>query len=188
MADFEVPPLEQSPWPTPSRAIYGFVLYVATYVLFGFYLLWALLPDSWLHAIGLTYLPARHWVITFPYLIALGFFLLVVVYYLRSAYLMPSFDETFEDGEMSDFKDLDMPAKETSCIRRSYIKVNKWNILCKIIKTLICLPKRRRADPSNEWMKYPLYELKTVICLPKRRRAYVDRTFKWMNEISFVRL
>ena len=35
MADFNVPPLEHTPWPTPSRAIYGFVLYVSTYVMLG---------------------------------------------------------------------------------------------------------------------------------------------------------
>nr|XP_047138747.1 uncharacterized protein LOC105843841 isoform X2 [Hydra vulgaris] len=34
MNDFDVPVLQHAPWPTPSRAIYGFVLYVLTYVIF----------------------------------------------------------------------------------------------------------------------------------------------------------
>jgi len=82
------PKLENTPCPTPSRAIYGFVLYVVSYVLYGksvllnccknsfgalknilfvykiffflgAYILWALLPDSWLADVGITYIPAR---------------------------------------------------------------------------------------------------------------------------------
>ncbi|XP_028394186.1 phosphatidylinositol N-acetylglucosaminyltransferase subunit P-like [Dendronephthya gigantea] len=57
---------EHSPSPTPERAIYGFVLYVATYMLFGLYISWAYLPESWLTMLGITYLPQRFWVFAGP--------------------------------------------------------------------------------------------------------------------------
>ena len=100
MADFEVPALEHSPWPTPSRAIYGFVLYVSTYVILAVYLLWGILPDAWLHSIGVTYLPARHWVITFPFLLVGMLGLTYMAYIVR---LVLNFravtDEDIEDSE-----------------------------------------------------------------------------------------
>ncbi|XP_046850614.1 phosphatidylinositol N-acetylglucosaminyltransferase subunit P-like isoform X2 [Xenia sp. Carnegie-2017] len=50
---------EHSPSPTPERAIYGFFLYITTYLVFGLYIMWAFLPDSILNYIGITYLPQR---------------------------------------------------------------------------------------------------------------------------------
>ncbi|XP_057303631.1 phosphatidylinositol N-acetylglucosaminyltransferase subunit P-like [Hydractinia symbiolongicarpus] len=113
MGDFEVPPLEHTPWPTPSRAIYGFVLYVSTYVIFGMYMLWALLPDSCLHALGLTYIPARHWVITFPFLVCFGVAFTVCVYVIRNWLDTPDVEDldTFTDEfqRVLPEEDLDLP-------------------------------------------------------------------------------
>ncbi|XP_046850613.1 phosphatidylinositol N-acetylglucosaminyltransferase subunit P-like isoform X1 [Xenia sp. Carnegie-2017] len=57
---------EHSPSPTPERAIYGFFLYITTYLVFGLYIMWAFLPDSILNYIGITYLPQRFWVFAGP--------------------------------------------------------------------------------------------------------------------------
>jgi hypothetical protein len=43
-----------------TKEVYGFVAWIATFFLFGAYLLWAYLPESWLHAIGVTYYPDKY--------------------------------------------------------------------------------------------------------------------------------
>ncbi|XP_012555156.2 phosphatidylinositol N-acetylglucosaminyltransferase subunit P isoform X1 [Hydra vulgaris] len=98
MNDFDVPVLQHAPWPTPSRAIYGFVLYVLTYVIFGFYIIWALLPDSCLNYIGLTYLPSRHWVITFPFLCCTLVAIVYVGYNVNYWSNLPKFDDELEEN------------------------------------------------------------------------------------------
>ena len=47
-----MPPPEHSPAPTPDRAVYGFVLYLASYSFLALYLAWALLPDNLLTQLG----------------------------------------------------------------------------------------------------------------------------------------
>ncbi|CAB3976545.1 Phosphatidylinositol N-acetylglucosaminyltransferase subunit P [Paramuricea clavata] len=71
---------EHSPSPTPERAIYGFVLYVATYLLFGLYILWAYLPESWLTKLGITYLPQRFWVFAGPMYFCVTFLFVLFCY------------------------------------------------------------------------------------------------------------
>lgn len=57
---------EHTPAPTPSRAVYGFVMYLGFKFLFIMYLLWAYVPHSWFEAIGITYLPKRYWALAIP--------------------------------------------------------------------------------------------------------------------------
>lgn len=48
---------EHTPSPTPSRGVYGFVLYIASICSFALYMIWAFVPDSILHSLGITYYP-----------------------------------------------------------------------------------------------------------------------------------
>lgn len=60
-----VSPLAQYPPlpPTESRGrapeFYGFVAWTSTYLLFVLFLLWALLPDDYILALGITWYPNR---------------------------------------------------------------------------------------------------------------------------------
>ncbi len=40
--------------------MYGFVLWLTTFVTYGLFLLWAFVPDRILHWVGVTYYPAKY--------------------------------------------------------------------------------------------------------------------------------
>ncbi|KAG8249795.1 phosphatidylinositol N-acetylglucosaminyltransferase subunit P [Homalodisca vitripennis] len=57
---------QSTPAPTPSRANYGFALYLGSYTVFGIYVIWAFVPDDLLHSVGLTYWPQKYWALAVP--------------------------------------------------------------------------------------------------------------------------
>lgn len=51
--------------PNPTE-VYGFVGSITTVVAAVIYFLWAYLPDSFLHSIGISYYPSRYWAVALP--------------------------------------------------------------------------------------------------------------------------
>jgi len=73
--------VEHSPAPTPSRAVYGFVLYLACKFSFLLYLVWAYVPPHWLEYVGLNYWPQRYWALAIPVYVFLAFVMLGFCFY-----------------------------------------------------------------------------------------------------------
>jgi phosphatidylinositol glycan class P protein len=82
-----------TPQKKPSRSIYGFVFYLATYAAFATYLVWAIVPDYWLQHIGLTYLPSKYWGIVVPLYIVIVLITVLIVYFFYIMWLTPSFHD-----------------------------------------------------------------------------------------------
>ena len=72
---------EHSPAPTPSRAVYGFVMCLLSYSSLLLYLIWALVPDSALEWAGLDFLPQKYWAVAIPVYLSVLFFSFVFVIY-----------------------------------------------------------------------------------------------------------
>ena len=72
---------QHSPAPTPSRAVYGFVLHLVSIGLLLLYLCWALLPPSLLASIGLHFLPQQYCAVAIPTYLSVLFFTFVLVVY-----------------------------------------------------------------------------------------------------------
>ena len=47
-------------------ALYGFVAWISTHILFAMVLLWAYLPERVLQELGITYYPSKYWAVAVP--------------------------------------------------------------------------------------------------------------------------
>ena len=80
--DAQIVPEQHTPTPTPERAVYGFVLYLLATAAFGLYLIWLILPEEMLHALGVgSFLPQKYWAVAIPIYLSVAFFLFVFIIY-----------------------------------------------------------------------------------------------------------
>lgn len=74
---------EHTPAPSPGRSYYGFVLYLLGWAGIVIYLVWALVPHSYLANLGLTYMPQPYWALALPSVVIM--LLLVFVFFIYPA-------------------------------------------------------------------------------------------------------
>lgn len=96
-----------------NNAIYGFVIYVVCFPLFATYLIWAYIPHEWLHELGLTYLPNRHWAVTIPFAAVFIFLIGNFVYIWNNCLLVQSITSIYQirDVHSSLVSDWDCPTE-----------------------------------------------------------------------------
>ncbi|EXB70707.1 hypothetical protein L484_023893 [Morus notabilis] len=64
-----------------TSEVYGFVGSITTIVATAIFLIWAYVPESWLHSVGIFYYPSRYWALAVPtyamvtVVLALGFYI-----------------------------------------------------------------------------------------------------------------
>lgn len=103
---------EHTPAPTPSRAVYGFVLYFGCYSAFALCFVWAVIPDSLLHSLGLTYLPQKYWAVAIPIHVGLAVALFgAIIYPAINLTMTPSLDDpcTLTDPQALSLQDEMVP-------------------------------------------------------------------------------
>lgn len=83
-----------TPAPTPSRAVYGFVMFLSLQLLFAIYLIWSLVPKQYFELVGFNFLPQRHWAVSVPIFILTATFIFGFVIYPSLGLLMtPHYDD-----------------------------------------------------------------------------------------------
>lgn len=65
--------------PKPSE-VYGFVGSISTIVASVIFFIWAYVPQSWLHSIGITYYPSRYWALAVPTYVMVSIVLMLGFY------------------------------------------------------------------------------------------------------------
>lgn len=102
--EFRIPTPASNPGPSAERAVYGFVVYIASFICFAIYFIWAYVPHEVLHAVGITYLPHRHWAITGAILPPIVFIAAVVTYTLNhQSIVLPLSSINLTEDEFSRF-------------------------------------------------------------------------------------
>ncbi|XP_024632654.1 phosphatidylinositol N-acetylglucosaminyltransferase subunit P, partial [Medicago truncatula] len=95
--------------PKPSE-VYGFVGSITTVVATVIFLVWAYVPESWLHSIGISYYPSRYWALAVPTYVMVTIVLMLAFYIGLNFMSTPSpaslnavFDEYSRDPLSRDF-------------------------------------------------------------------------------------
>ncbi|CAK9318922.1 unnamed protein product [Citrullus colocynthis] len=108
--------------PKPSE-VYGFVGSISTVVATVIYLIWAYLPDSCLHSIGIYYYPSRYWALAVPVFVMVSIALALLFYIGINFLSTPTptsfhiiFDEFSKEPSISACSEQDRPIEPISDI------------------------------------------------------------------------
>lgn len=83
---------------------YSFVGWIASLLVYIWFLLWAFLPSRWLHSMGVTYYPSRYYAIALPAYLMVLYFLVGFAYigYNMWTNVHPTDFASFRDKESRD--------------------------------------------------------------------------------------
>lgn len=112
---------EHTPAPTPSRAVYGFAMFLSFRTFFILYLIWAILPEEWFRLVGITCLPQRYWAVAIPiFLLTVLAIFAFLIYPNLGSFMTPNVDDlrTIRDST-STRKKVNFPAPRDSEIKCS---------------------------------------------------------------------
>ncbi|CEP01924.1 PIG-P domain-containing protein [Plasmodiophora brassicae] len=81
------PALAIEPVPTAKGEVAGFVLWIASYVSFVLFLLWAFIPERILHRAGVYYYPSKYWALSVPAYLC-STFVFIILFYIAVNFCM----------------------------------------------------------------------------------------------------
>ncbi|KAK9123574.1 hypothetical protein Sjap_013176 [Stephania japonica] len=118
--------------PNPSE-VYGFVGSISTVVATVLFLIWAYIPEPWLHSVGITYYPSRYWAFAVP-IFAMVAVVLAIGFYVGLNFMVTppptSFNTMFDEYSREPTKFADTTRGEEQPIEPlSDIGINKINDL-----------------------------------------------------------
>jgi phosphatidylinositol glycan class P protein len=129
---------EHTPAPTPSRAVYGFAMFLSFRTFFILYLIWAIVPEEWFKLIGITCLSQRYWAITVPiFLLTVLAIFAFLIYPNLGLYMTPNIDDL-------------RTIRDSTCARK---KKNKTKLLTQnnsVINECSCVNKETCFKHSYE--------------------------------------
>ncbi|CAE6526372.1 unnamed protein product [Rhizoctonia solani] len=76
-----------------AAEFYGFVAWATTAILWFIYIFWALLPDSIIRSMGITWYPNREWALLIPSYAVFLALLTYFTYFALAIYATPSYSE-----------------------------------------------------------------------------------------------
>uniref|UniRef100_A0A158R4G9 G domain-containing protein n=1 Tax=Syphacia muris TaxID=451379 RepID=A0A158R4G9_9BILA len=101
----------ETPNPHPSRAVYGFALFLCSWFFLPLYLIWAFVPTPWLNVIHITYVPAKYWAVVIPLLFPLCVLAVFCLLFKYNASIGMNLEENLDTGTI----DPSIPASDISC-------------------------------------------------------------------------
>eukprot|EP01129_Flabellula_baltica_P004046 TRINITY_DN1380_c0_g1_i1.p2 TRINITY_DN1380_c0_g1~~TRINITY_DN1380_c0_g1_i1.p2 ORF type:complete len:134 (-),score=25.95 TRINITY_DN1380_c0_g1_i1:277-678(-) len=100
------------------KEVYGFVLWILTWIFLILYLIWMLSPDWVFHSIGIYYYPDRYWGVAIPIWVGMAAIFYVTFVFLVNMIITADFDsidlieDAFydKDDRFMDLNDVEIPA------------------------------------------------------------------------------
>lgn len=75
-----------------SIEIYGFVGWIGSFIIYSLYLIWAFVPDSFLHRLEIYYYPSKYWALALPAIICMTALFIFIFYQSLNLFITHDID------------------------------------------------------------------------------------------------